>query len=664
MRTCVLGESQVEGYVTRRFNAVRRLSTVVSAGALVVSGLVTLPALTSSASASPSPTTGAYVALSPSRVLDTRGTSGPVAADHAIAVTIGGRGGVATGAAAVVLNITVTSPASTGFITAYPDGTQRPTASNLNFVKGQTISNAAIVRLPANGKIDLYNSSGGSVQLIADASGYYSAGAGSDPGTFTGLNPTRLLDTRGGVGAPRAAVAANHGVSLQVSGKAAIPAGAGSVVLNVTATGSTVSGFLTVYPDGSARPTASNVNFGKGQSVPNLVVVKLSAAGKVDIFNSSGGTVQIIADVAGYYVGGSPILDDGALTTFTPARILDTRGGVGAAKAAVKAHTAVAVKVTGGNVPPAAGVSAVILNVTATSPTAAGYISVYPDHTPRPNASAINFTKGKTVPNLVIARIGTDGKVDLLNSSGGTVQLVADIAGYVIGLPAPDDTVGTIQGTVTDTSNAPLQNVEVDVWTVGGGEVDPDGDGPADFAITAADGSYSMPDVPPSSTGYLVCFDPSSAIGGTATTGWIAECDNSVFFDGTDVPAGATMVKVSGGSQHTINAALAVGGAISGTVTSAAAPHGPLRDEVELSIGGNESFFGAGISAADGTYTIKGLPTASDYVVCFIDFLDPTSGQCYNGITWNGDIDPTLLPGVTKLSVTPGNTVTGIDAQV
>jgi hypothetical protein len=78
-------------------------------------------------------------------------------------------------------------------------------------------------------------------------------------------------------------------------------------------------------------------------------------------------------------------------------------------------------------------VSAVVMNVTVTSPTAAGYITAYPDGQSRPNASNLNFVPGETVPNLVVVPVGGDGSVMLFNGSLGRVNLVADIAGYFLG---------------------------------------------------------------------------------------------------------------------------------------------------------------------------------------------------------------------------------------
>ena len=66
---------------------------------------------------------------------------------------------------------------------------------------------------------------------------------------------------------------------------------------------------------------------------------------------------------------------------------------------------------------PASGVSAVVLNVTATQPTAPGHLTVYPDGVARPTTSSLNFSAGETIPNLVVAPVGADGKVDFYNGS-------------------------------------------------------------------------------------------------------------------------------------------------------------------------------------------------------------------------------------------------------
>ena len=79
-----------------------------------------------------------------------------------------------------------------------------------------------------------------------------------------------------------------------------MPAGATGLVADVTATNGTTGSFVTVFPDGVAKPNSSNLNFGPGQTIPNLVTVKLAANGKVDLYNELG-YVDLVADAVGYY---------------------------------------------------------------------------------------------------------------------------------------------------------------------------------------------------------------------------------------------------------------------------------------------------------------------------------------------------------------------------
>jgi hypothetical protein len=124
------------------------------------------------------------------------------------------------------------------------------------------------------------------------------------PGAFTSLAPARLLDTRNGTGAPQSLVPAGGTVHLQVTGTGGVPAsGVAAVALNVTVTQPASAGFVTVYGEGSALPLTSNLNFMPDQTVPNMVIAPVGAGGVVDLYNGSAGTIALIADVSGYYLG-------------------------------------------------------------------------------------------------------------------------------------------------------------------------------------------------------------------------------------------------------------------------------------------------------------------------------------------------------------------------
>jgi len=241
------------------------------------------------------PADGLYNSLIPARILDTR-ASARVAGNSSIDVQVTGAGGVPAGAEAVTLNLTETNATAPSYITAYPTGSSRPLASNVNFVAGQTVPNRVIVLLGTGGKITLYNAYG-NVDLVADVNGWFTGTAGNTLPTgsgdvFVGTTPNRILDTRGG-----GAIAGNTSTVLVVAG---VHAGAHAAVLNVTVTNPTAPSYLTVWPDGNSRPLASDLNFVGGLTVANLVIVQLGGGDKVDIYNAYGST-DVVVDLVGWY---------------------------------------------------------------------------------------------------------------------------------------------------------------------------------------------------------------------------------------------------------------------------------------------------------------------------------------------------------------------------
>jgi PKD repeat protein len=230
------------------------------------------------------------------------------------------------------------------------------------------------------------------------------------------FGPRRILDTRHGTGTGGtvAKVPAGGTLRLKVTGDG-IPDGTAAVALNVTVTNPTAPGYVSVHPDGGARPTVSTLNFVAGQTVANATIVPVGTDGYVDLY-SYGSAVDLVADVTGYFVRDAA--DE--FTSPGPQRLLDTRADGTAVPAGGTVRLAV----------PAAGVTAVALNVTAVNPASAGYLTVYPDGGTRPVASSLNFAGGQTVANLVVVPVGADGRVAFYNGSSGRVDVVADLAGY------------------------------------------------------------------------------------------------------------------------------------------------------------------------------------------------------------------------------------------
>ena len=148
------------------------------------------------------------------------------------------------------------------------------------------------------GKISAFNFTG-RVNVIVDVVGYYTESTGAG---FTSVSPNRILDSRNGTGGFSSPWAAGTERSLKVTG-GDVPADAEAVVLNVTATDTNAVSFLSIWPNGQAKPEVSSLNWSPGWTIPNAVTVKVGTGGNVKLFNNQG-TVNVIADVVGYLLIG------------------------------------------------------------------------------------------------------------------------------------------------------------------------------------------------------------------------------------------------------------------------------------------------------------------------------------------------------------------------
>jgi glucose/arabinose dehydrogenase len=444
----------------RRSRSSFRLSRLLAA-AVAVSAMALGLAAVDPSSAAPAPDVpapapqdpgGASVPLTPAsmtgvvpaRLLDTRGGAtidgafqggGALGPQEARSLVVTGRGGVPpSGVGAVVLNVTATQPTASTFVTVYPTGQSRPGTSTVNFAAGQTVANVVIARVGTGGRVELYNAAG-STHLLVDVTGWFPT---SDP--FTSLTPARLLDTRGGAtvdgqGVGGGPLGPGGTTSVTVTGRGGVPtSGVGAVVVNITVTAPSPGGFVVVWPSGQPRPSTSNINFGGAQTVANLAIVRVGTGGRIDLYNDAG-TAHVLVDVVGWFDDGSSY---GALT---PARLMDTRGGLtvdGQFRGAgpVGARRTTALTVTGrGGVPPS-GVGAVVVNVTVTAPTSGGFVTVYPDGQARPTTSNVNLVPQRTTANLVVAPVGVDGRIRLYNDAGSS-GFVVDVMGWIPGTPLP-----------------------------------------------------------------------------------------------------------------------------------------------------------------------------------------------------------------------------------
>ncbi len=363
-----------------------------------------------------------FVPLDPYRVVDTRdGTgvqAGPLGAGSTLTFTLAGVGGVPAAPAAVVLNVTAVGASAQSFLTLYPAGASRPSVSNLNPMPGRTRPNMVVVSPGFGGAVSLFNASG-QVDVVVDVLGFFAP----DGARFMSVTPDRLLDTRDGTRLGDGMVGAGESVLLPVAGRSGVPADATAVVVNVTATASTASSFITVHPSGSSRPLASTLNLAPGSTVANTTIAKLGPDGKLLLYNNTGRT-HLIVDVLGAF---SPSAS-GLFVALPASRALDTRDGTGAPRGRVDAR-GLAVRFAGRSGVPTSGVSAVLVNMTGVEPDASTFVVAYASGANMPPSSNLNLAPRDVVPNMAVIPLGVDGAGRVFNSSGST-DVVIDVLGY------------------------------------------------------------------------------------------------------------------------------------------------------------------------------------------------------------------------------------------
>jgi glucose/arabinose dehydrogenase len=366
-----------------------------------------------------------FSALQPTRVLDTRnGTGvapGKLAAKAGITLKVTG-GTVPDTAKAVVLNLTATLADGPGFVTVWPTGQPQPTTSSLNLsAAGETAANAVVVPIGVGGQVNLFTLAG--THLVADVTGYFSDAGGSPDGRFHALSgPTRLLDTRSGVGGKTGPFTPGQSFDLAVAGQAGVSNGAVAVALTVTYTGPTAPGYLTVWPTGQPQPVASTTNpNGPGDIRSNLAMIPVGTLGKVSIFSFA--QTDVVVDVVGWFGSGSGTA--GLFTAVGPERVADSRQAsspFGRINGGSEATLDLSTFVTPGS-------TGAIYNLTATNTVAGGYLTAHPAGTPLPLASSVNWSgPNQNRAALTITSLAANNKVGLFAFSAA--DAVVDLAGF------------------------------------------------------------------------------------------------------------------------------------------------------------------------------------------------------------------------------------------
>lgn len=198
---------------------------------------------------------------------------------------------------------------------------------------------------------------------------------------------------------------------------------------NVVATYSASSGYMQVYVDGTQVASGSHAAVASGFTGAFQIGDARTGSGTFGSYYSGQ-----VADVITWNSVMPPLTSVGAGSAFVsvPAfRLIDTRSTskIGPITGPIVGNTTFSVTPGGTSGIPTTGVSAIAATITTTGAAETGYLTVYPDGTPQPVSSTLNYTSTQNVTNGVVAALGTDGEFDVYNY-GVNVQVIIDVTGY------------------------------------------------------------------------------------------------------------------------------------------------------------------------------------------------------------------------------------------
>ncbi len=210
-----------------------------------------------------------------------------------------------------------------------------------------------------------------------------------------------------------------------------VPPTASAVAINVTSTGTSSGGHVTIWPCATDRGETSNLNTRSGVDIANNVVASIDAAGEICLWSNVG--TDVIVDVTGWFDNSGAT---SPLESVSPERIVDSRIGLGSPQQKLGPATPLVVDVVGlsaqrpdgsaATVP--TGVSSILINLTAVDAVAGGYFTVWPCALDREETSSLNYAPNHAVANGLIVPVDANGQVCIYSRVDSNV--IVDLQGW------------------------------------------------------------------------------------------------------------------------------------------------------------------------------------------------------------------------------------------
>ncbi len=342
----------------------------------------------------------AFFPLTPCRVADTRGASGPLGGPSMQAnqtrdfPVLASSCDIPDSALGYSFNMTVAPKHTLGYLTLWPTGEPQPYVSTLNAPTGTVVANAAIVPAGTSGAVSVFVTN--ATDVIIDINGYFApADSGRNPLSLYSLVPCRVLDTR----PPHGSGAFVGTLPINVLGSGCNVPGAQAYVFNATVVpNGGPMGYLSLWPDAEGQPVVSTLNAYDGKVTSNMAIVP-TLNGDVDAYAYN--STFLLMDIFSYF---APILPLSVTTTALPAGTVNY--GYSTMLAAAGGVLPYSWSITSGGLPPGVNLdpsSGVISGTPTTTGTYPFTAQVTDSESPPANASApLSITVNATLSQLTI----------------------------------------------------------------------------------------------------------------------------------------------------------------------------------------------------------------------------------------------------------------------
>ena len=372
-----------------------------------------------------------------------------------------------SGIGAVTMMVTIADPSGSGQLQMRADAADTTTLMMIyNSGVGGNTSNTGLLAVADDGTIQVRTETAQS-KVVIDITGYYtSTKNGVSAGGFVAMSPSRVLDSRGGIGAAQGQIPAGSQRTIQATGSNGIPAGAAAVAVNIIVINREAkAGYVRPTPTGETRSTGVlNYNSVEGQTTAMNAQVALNADGKFSIDTAEGGgKIDLVVDIQGYFLKSNP---GGGFTPLN-GRLIDTRK-----TASIASGASFTVQVGGVQGAPTVegGLSAAAVTFTAVNDSGAdSYAKMWADGAAEPESSAISSDRTSKMTNTVVAPVGANGKIRIKNMGTAAMDYLVDLQGAYNSLPGgPGNTNRTGQRTSATTLPFPITDqtsASVDVGT-------------------------------------------------------------------------------------------------------------------------------------------------------------------------------------------------------